>query len=107
LIVVALTCVFVEPTSGIIVGILLSLGKGAFLESRAWVLCRLRQGDEVIAQFNCDLVRRLYSSAAPKTVVWGNSESLQCLWEDLQRMRPVLPMIRRIFSAVFFLYFSS
>lgn len=57
MIVVALTCVFVEPTSGIIVGILLSLGKGAFLESKAWVLCKLRQGDSVIAQFNCDLVR--------------------------------------------------
>ena len=57
MVVVAATCVFVEPTSGIIVGILLSLGKGAFLESKAWVLCKLRQGDSVIAQFNCDLVR--------------------------------------------------
>ena len=44
MIVVAVTCVFVEPTSGILVGILLSLGKGAFLESKAWVLCKLRQG---------------------------------------------------------------
>ena len=59
MIVVTVTCVFVEPTSGIIVGILLSLGKGAFLESKAWVLCKLRQGDTVIAQFNCDLVRPL------------------------------------------------
>ena len=57
MVVVAATCVFVEPTSGIIVGILLSLGKGAFLESKAWVLCKLRQGEAVIAQFNCDLVR--------------------------------------------------
>ena len=64
---VTATCVFVEPTSGIIVGILLSLGKGAFLESKAWVLCKLRQGDFVLAKFNCDLVpRRPPAARAPR-----------------------------------------
>jgi hypothetical protein len=53
---VTATCVYVEPTSGIVVGILLSLGKGAFDESKAWVLCKLRQGDSLVARFNCDLV---------------------------------------------------
>mmetsp|Transcript_46829 Transcript_46829/g.124591 ORF Transcript_46829/g.124591 Transcript_46829/m.124591 type:complete len:651 (-) Transcript_46829:158-2110(-) len=52
---VAVTCVFVEPTSGIIVGILLSLGKGAFIEAKAWVFCKLRQGEKVLASFYCDL----------------------------------------------------
>jgi hypothetical protein len=35
MLVVAATCIFVEPTSGIIVGILLSLGTGALQESKA------------------------------------------------------------------------
>ncbi len=56
MLIVAATCVFVEPTAGIIAGILLSLGKGAILESKAWVLCKLRKGDAVLARFNCDLV---------------------------------------------------
>jgi hypothetical protein len=63
---VTATCVFVEPTSGIIVGILLSLGKGAFLESKAWVLCKLRQGDAVVAQFNCDLVPSARSAVSSR-----------------------------------------
>jgi MFS superfamily sulfate permease-like transporter len=56
MLIVTVTCVFVEPTAGIITGILLSLGKGAFLESKAWVLCKLRKGDTVLAQFHCYLV---------------------------------------------------
>jgi hypothetical protein len=50
------TCVYVDPTSGIIVGILISLVNGAFEESKACVLCKLRQGDSVVARFDCDLV---------------------------------------------------
>jgi hypothetical protein len=58
MVVVVVTCVFVDPASGVVVGILLGLGKGAFLESKAWVFCKLRQGDFVLAKFNCDLVPR-------------------------------------------------
>jgi hypothetical protein len=58
MVVVMATCVFVDPASGVVLGILLGLGKGAFLESKAWVFCKLRQGDFVLAKFNCDLVPR-------------------------------------------------
>jgi MFS superfamily sulfate permease-like transporter len=72
---VTATCVFVEPTSGIIVGILLSLGKGAFLESKAWVLCKLRQGDCIVAQFNCDLVPVAHASIQSLNIRYPHSRS--------------------------------
>ena len=56
MLVVTATCVLVDPTSGIIVGVLVTLGMGALVESKAMVLCKLRQGDCVVAQFDCDLV---------------------------------------------------
>jgi hypothetical protein len=65
MLVVTASCIFVEPTSGILAGILLSLGTGALMESKAWVLCKLRQGDEVLAQFTCDLVKHQYPSIFP------------------------------------------
>ena len=77
----ALVCIFQDPTSGIIAGVLLSMvctsdfklsgkatlqelngryvllqGKGAWKESRADVICKLRQGSTVVTTFHCNLV---------------------------------------------------
>jgi len=79
LVVVMVTCVFVDPASGVVVGILLGLGKGAFLESKAWVFCKLRQGDFVLAKFNCDLEVEEKVFAGLTTEPLFDDKVLQCL----------------------------
>jgi hypothetical protein len=55
---VAVTCVFVDPAAGAVVGVLLGLGEGALLACKAWVDSRLRRRDSeyVLAESSCDLV---------------------------------------------------
>eukprot|EP00292_Cryptomonas_paramecium_P004330 CAMPEP_0113694668 /NCGR_PEP_ID=MMETSP0038_2-20120614/20435_1 /TAXON_ID=2898 /ORGANISM="Cryptomonas paramecium" /LENGTH=651 /DNA_ID=CAMNT_0000617051 /DNA_START=29 /DNA_END=1984 /DNA_ORIENTATION=- /assembly_acc=CAM_ASM_000170 len=55
MVVVSVVCITVNPVSGIVIGILLSLGKGAFMEAKAWVLCKIRRGDVILTKFNCNL----------------------------------------------------